>query len=190
MRETRAQSIIHHITLALGHGMTVRTYATDVARIYGNRTELACRTIDFHETRDPYADERANAQIVQRFIDGRARMPTEIEEALVLALPDPFRGECKRELAGRYGDLAAPIPVADDSAPMADTGKLMEECGTAIVELAQSFKDGIVLPGKSETAKRAVCDLTDLIAQATSIREGILQSMGISTISSNNKRTG
>jgi hypothetical protein len=189
MRENRAQSIIHHIVLALANATTMRSYATTVAGIYNERTAAAARGIEFHSTRDPYADERANAQIVQRYVDGRARMPVEIEEALVLALPEPFRGECKRELAARYGDLAAPIPACDGEAVLADAGKLMEECGLSIMEVAQSCRDGKIIPGKTETARKAVNDLTDVIAMSTTLREHLLQELGVPTISST-KRAG
>jgi hypothetical protein len=180
VRETRAQAIVHHINLALGHGMTMRSYATDVARLYKERTGLEARSIDFHETRNIYADERANAQIVQRFIDGRSRMPIEIEEALVLALPDPFRGECKRELAARYGDLAAPIPSSNDEALFADTGKLMEECGRSIVEISQSVKNGLVID--PVLAMQAVNDLQDTVALATTLREHLHAQLGVRSL--------
>jgi hypothetical protein len=192
MRETRPQTIIFHIQLALGRGMTVRGYAADVARLYNERTQADARTIEFHSGTDPYADERANAQLVQRFIDARTRMPAEIEEALVLALPDPFRGECKRDLAERYGDLAAPIPSCGDDCTVVDAGKLMEETGRALVELAQGFKDGVVVEGKTVTAAAAFKDLTDLIAQATTIRESVRKALGIpsQTISSTTRKAG
>ncbi|MDR3389899.1 MAG: hypothetical protein P4L92_22915 [Rudaea sp.] len=176
MRETRQQTIVCHVTLAMA-ATTMRCYATDVARIYAERTPVAMRDVEFHQTRDPYADQRANAQIVQRYIDGRSRMPVEIEEALVLALPEPFRGECKRELAARYGDLAAPIPSAAPGAPMADAGMLMAECGQALVELSQSYRDGVIVHGESGVARDAINKLTDVIAQATGLRERLIQAL-------------
>ncbi|HZP85889.1 MAG TPA: hypothetical protein VFB54_03650 [Burkholderiales bacterium] len=169
MNETRPQTVIHHVTLALARGLTMRSYAADVARLYNERTPSLARAIEFHETRDPYADERANAQIVQRFVDGRSRLPAEIEEAMVLALPEPYRGECKRDLAARYGDLAAPIPKESDSAAVADVGLLMKECGLALTELSESFGHGYVT--EKTTARDALNKLTDLIATATTIRE-------------------
>jgi hypothetical protein len=184
MRDTRAAVICAHLALALHHsGLTMRTYATTVRDLYEQRTPRHARTLEFHTTRtDPYADERANAQIVQRFIDGTTRMPVEIEEAMALALPQPFRGECQRELAERYGNLAAPIPTVSADAPLADAGKLMAECGQALVEISRSYSNGMIVHGESNTARAALNELTDVIAQATSLRERLTQALSAPAI--------
>ena len=176
MRETRPKVIAHHVALAIRGGMTIRNYAADVAKLYAERTEPAQREVEFHFTRDPYADERANAQIVQRYIDS-PRMPAYIEEALVLALPEPFRAECQRELAARYGCLAAAIPSQAEGAELADVGKLMAECGSAFVELAHSYRGGLILPGESKTARKAIDDLNDVIAQAVTCRTRLTEAL-------------
>lgn len=172
LQETRPQTIAHHVRLALGQGLTMRRYAADVAEIYTQRTAVSVRTIAFHATADIYADERANAQIVKRYLDGESgyRMPCEIEESLVLALPDPYRSECRRELAARYGELAAPMPAADAGAEQADAGRLMEHCGSALVELAQIWRDGRVTADELAMAKHAADKLTAIIAQCVSLR--------------------
>lgn len=174
MRETRPQVLAHHINMALQHStLTMRSYATTVRDVYQQRTPAAARSIQFHTTRDPYSDERLNAQIVKRALGDLADLPCAIEEALVLALPQPFQGECRRELAERYGELAAPIPSPAEGAPMADCGALMKECGEALVDLAQCFRDGVVVQGQTRTARQALGELDDVIAQATSLRTRI-----------------
>lgn len=184
MRDTRTAVLCAHLTLALHHSsLTMRSYATTVRDQYEQRTPRHARTLEFHTSRtDPYADERANAQIVQRFIDGTTRMPVEVEEALVFALPQPFHGECQRELAERYGNLAAPIPSTETDAPLGDAGKLMAECGQALMELSRCYSNGSIVHGESNTARSALNELTDVIAEATSLRERLHQALSAPAI--------
>jgi hypothetical protein len=178
MRETRPQVIAHHVGMALQHStLTMRKYGNAVRDVYEQRTPAEARAIRFHTTRDPYSDERLNAQIVKRALDDLHDLPCALEEALVLALPQPFQGECRRELAERYGELAAPIPAPGEGAPLADCGSLMKECGEALVDLSRCFRNGVVVQGESRTARLALGDLDDVIAQATSIRARIADSL-------------
>jgi hypothetical protein len=178
MRETRPQVIAHHITMALQHSaLTMRKFGGAVRDVYEQRTPTEARAIRFHTTRDPYSDERLNAQIVKRALDDLQDLPCALEEALVLALPQPFQGECRRELAERYGELAAPIPSPAEGAAIADCGSLMKECGEALVDLSLCFRNGVVVPGQTRTARQALGDLDDVIAQATSIRARIAEAL-------------
>jgi AcrR family transcriptional regulator len=155
MRDTRASTIHAHLLTALKHsGIDQDDFAEDVARLYFERTPLHARSIEFHQhTRggDPYAVRRANAQLLFRMLKpaGPVRMPVEIEEAVVLALPQPYRDECLRELNERYGLLAAALPAGND-ASLADQVRspcdLMRKAAAAVERIAPMLEDGRIGP--------------------------------------------
>jgi hypothetical protein len=142
--DSRSACIVHHVNMALRKSaLTDRAYGQAVADLYMQRTPPHARSIEFHATRDPYDDERANAQIVRRQLLGEvARMAVDLEEALILALPEPFRGACLRDLAARLDLLAAPRPAADPARQTAHLGEMTKDAGEVLIALAPMFKDG------------------------------------------------
>ena len=116
MKTTRDQVIAHHVNMALRHcaAVTRESFADEVVDLYHQRTPLALRGIQFHAVEkggDPYAVQRANAQLLFRMLQGPVRLAAELEEAVVLALPQPYQGACLSDLAARYGLLATPMPA-------------------------------------------------------------------------------
>lgn len=172
LHETRPQVLVRHINMMMQHSATTfRAYATAVRDVYEHRTPAAQRSIAFHATRDPYADERLNAQIVKRAIDDAGKLPCALEEALVLALPEPFRSECLRDLAARYGTLAAPIPAEAHGQALANAATLMRETGEALADLSQCLDaDDRLLPGTQRAVvQRALGNLADVQAAVTTL---------------------
>jgi hypothetical protein len=155
MRDTRAHAVYAHVLTALKHsGIDQGDFADDVARLYLERTPLHARSIEFHQHvrgGDPYAVRRANEQLLFRMLkpNGPVRMPVEIEEAVVLALPEPYRDECLRELNARYGLLAAAIPACS-KASLADQVRspcdLMRKAAAAVERIAPMLEDGRIGP--------------------------------------------
>lgn len=171
---TRDRAIARHVAMALKHSdLTRETYGDDVARIYHERTPLHLRRVEFHEmTReaDPYAVLRANAQLVFRQIEGVTRLASELEEALVLALPEPYRSACLRELAARYGLLAAAQPAEHPAGLVSQLGGLGREFGEALQALSKTMDDGRLDEADGEHAAEVVAQIDDLIAAATTLR--------------------
>lgn len=171
--EPRIAVIAHHVRQALrASGMTMRVYAGRVADLYHLRTALADRTVPFEigttaETAEQA--ERANAQTVQRFLDGTVRAPIDLEEALVLALPDTQRGECLRALAARYGLLAAPTPATSGVEQQVQLAGLMHDTGRLLAELAPAFADGVLDSSDAATARRALPEVLDVTARLVSL---------------------
>lgn len=174
LNATRNRTIARHVLLALKHTDTTReTYADDVAKVYQERTPLHLRHVEFHALvrgSDPYAVLRANAQLVMRQVDGVTRMASELEEALVLALPEPFRAACLSELAARYGLLAAALPAASAGGQLGQWGGLSREFGEALQALARTMDDGRLDQADAAHAGEVVHQLEDLIAAATTLR--------------------
>ena len=108
MREPRSQTIARHVREALRHsGLTEQSLAAEVVEQYHRRTSLHERNVEFHSgTTTKQIDEaqRANAQLLRRMFGGLVRMPADLEESIVLALPEPYRRRLLRELAGRHDE--------------------------------------------------------------------------------------
>lgn len=170
MSDSRQGVLAHHINHALHRGTTMRRYAGDVATHYLNTVPLHARQLPLQITRDPIADERHNAQVVQRWLDGAVRMPVEAEESLVLSLPEPFRAECQRELAERLGLLAAPLPSKDGARATVTTADLLRETGELMLALSPLFADGKVDAGDLPNARRAIRECDDVLGRLTTLR--------------------
>lgn len=150
-------------------GMTIRRFAADVVDIYHQRTHPDDRTVAFHATRDPYADERANAQLITRIVQGVVRLPADLEESWVLALPESHRHSLKTRLSARYGLLAVPMmtPAAD---PAIRVACLLRETAEAVVALAPMMRDGRLAPAGQGVARRAAVELKEVEAAAATLR--------------------
>ncbi len=176
MRETRAHVIEAHVAFALRHtGIDQADFAEDVARRYRDRTPLHARGVEFHEHErgaDPYAVRRANAQLLFRMLrpDGPARLPVELEEAIVLSLPEPFLHECLRELNARYGLMAAPLPEVEGVEVTAAVGNFTRDFGECLAALARTVSDGRLETSDAKDAPAVIRELDDVIAGAISLR--------------------
>lgn len=188
MRETRGHVLHAHVLMALKHsGRTQADFADAVAHLYAERTPLHARSIEFHAHvagSNPYDVHKANAQILFRMLRPEftdSRMPVELEEAVVLALPAPFQDECQRELAERLGLLAAPLPVGVD-APLAQQMKspceLLRRAAAAVESIAPMLDDNNHIgPEDAAHFGKALQLLADVQAAAISITAQIGQSM-------------
>lgn len=169
MSETRAQTIERHVRDMLHQtSVSLPSFSTAVVTQYHGRTAPAARGVLFHTDGDAYRCMRTNAQIIRRYLDGEPRLPCELEEALVLAMPDPWRTRCLSELAARYGLLAARIP--EQGRAETDISQLFREAGEAGAAIAQ-WLEGVREMGvhESQVAATAEKELHDVIAAATGL---------------------
>jgi hypothetical protein len=186
MRDTRAQVIHAHVLTALRHsGLDQADFADSVAALYIERTPLHARGIEFHQHQrgsNPYDVKRANEQLLFRMLKpgGAVRMPAEIEEAVVLSLPQPYRDECLAELAARYGLMAAPIPVAAD-ADLAEKVKspceLMRRGAAAVERIAPMLEDGRIGPEDRAHFADALQSLNSVVSCCTTLISQIADAM-------------
>jgi hypothetical protein len=88
-------------------------------------------------------DRAHNRQIVERWIRGVVvKFPAELEEPWVLALPERYRHQALRELAARYGLLAA--PASDPSHALATFGETTQRFGKFIAAMSPIVADGVI----------------------------------------------
>jgi hypothetical protein len=176
VRETRAQVIAEHVTFALTRSaLTERTYAQAVADLYHERTPLHARTVPFQHSKDPYADSEANRQTVKRMLDGRVRMAVDVEEALVLALPQPYRDHALTELSARLGLLAVHCPSHLAAGQQHQVGELLKHVGESMQRLAPLLEDGVIDARDAAYADSALRELDVLLGQVVTLRSAIRQ---------------
>jgi hypothetical protein len=104
-----------------------------------------------------------NGQILRRYMSGEVKtLPADLEDAWVLALPEPYRSECERELAKRRGRLSFEIPHLDDTgadaiAPvLTETGELFAKWGRAMADQRLSVSELLDVIGEADDVIGAV----------------------------------
>jgi hypothetical protein len=176
LREPRAATITAAVTTALrAHKpLTESAYADAVVTLYHERTALHERAVEFRvgATAEAYeAAARLNAQTVKRMLKGDVRLPVDLEEAMVLALPEPERRRCLAELADRYGLLAIPKPCADIDGQALMLSDFCREFGEAMQRIAPMLADLVIDERDRAEAPAAIKELQDVVTTATALIE-------------------
>ena len=179
--EPRSQLIIRRTQQALRSSeLTLGAFGSRVAAEYIARVALHERTMEFHAgatVESAARADKANGQLVGRIINGVVKFPADLEEAWVAALPASAQAELVRELAARYGLLAARLPAADGDAcrQMEGFGRLSKEFGRSVQSLASIYADGQCDAGDLAHIPAAVAALDETIAAAISVRAQLLK---------------
>jgi hypothetical protein len=186
MHETRAAAIWRHVDHYLRRtGAKEHDFADAVAALYQQRTPLHLRGIEFHPHAagsNPYEVMRANGQLLFRMLkpEGPTRLPVELEEAVVLSLPAPYRDECLRDLAERLGLLAAPLPAAA-GAPLAQQVKspcaLLRSAADAVEKIAPMLEDGGIGPEDAALFAPALAGLSEVMGVCVTLNAQIAHAM-------------
>lgn len=115
-----------------------------------------------------------NAQVLRRYMDGTVKtLPADLEDAWVMALPEPFRGECERDLARRRGMLAVQIPADDEAAQAVGLSRLAHEFGELMSALAPALADGKLDATDLPYARRILDESDDLISAVVALRRQV-----------------
>lgn len=161
-------------------------YAADVRAIYERRTPECRRLITWNSSRDAYSRMRADAAILRRFdydyehSTHDTDLPADLEEAMVLALPEDWQKPLLSILAARYGLLAAPIP--QQASPLSGIGSLVREVGQAIHAITESATDGTY---NEDEMNNVVHEIREAMAELTSWQHRIctmLQARGLHVV--------
>lgn len=93
-------------------------------------------------------------------------IPSELEEALVEALPEPERSTCARVLCERYGFIPMEKPQPEESNRLADLGSFVKETGEAIQKLSEVLADNELSESELEQAHETRSELMDVVSTA------------------------
>jgi hypothetical protein len=173
--ESRSETVIRHVNDYLSETTVTRAAYADDVKIALQHVEpdpeRRARIIRFHDLSDHNGNGeamlKANDQLVKRILSGEVKLLANLEEALVLPLPNERRLACLRDLDARYGLVSAPAPslqVAASSAP-ADLGRLLETTGKSIQSLAPILADGKVDAKDAPYALTALRNITAALGE-------------------------
>lgn len=151
--------------------MCVRKFSTALAEQYMARVPVDLRSVPFRwgvTLDDMIKAEKHNAQIVSRYMDGTVKvLPADLEDAWVLALPEPFRCACERDLAARRGRVSFQLPDCDagDAEVIAP---VLKEAGELCTVWGQVVADRTITP---DELGRLVREADDVIAAVMRLRQ-------------------
>lgn len=166
--EPRSAVVFRHTTDAIRNSAhTDSSLAQSIAEQYMADVAPGERILQFHVGVDADSTEKAlkaNGQIIARIRNGTVKMPVDLEESWVRALPPQWRDACARELARRYGFLGARIPTLEALTNILADGRI---CPKDIPELRRALDEIGQLEAELITAKRYVtCHLHELAPRA------------------------
>lgn len=143
MRETRTEVIVRFTEAMLRERrISPETFSQDLLEQYHLRVPSAARIVEFKTDGDPFRRAGTNAQRLRRYMQGDVNFPADLEEAWVEALPDPYRSDCKRELARRYGFLDVPLPDISGISDAVTLGRLTGEFAKLLQDMAPIVQNG------------------------------------------------
>lgn len=115
-----------------------------------------------------------NAQILRRYMDGKLiTLPCDLEDAWVCSLPEPYRGDCERDLARRRGMLAVRMPNDDAAGHAIGLATLAHEFGELTSALAPALADGRIDQTDLPHARRILDCSDDLICATVAVRRQV-----------------
>jgi len=144
------QSVIYAATRRMldETGMNAASFAMAVAEQYLALVAPDVRHVPFRlgEGDELIAAMRNNGQILRRYMDGTVKvLPADLEDAWLLALPQPYRDECERALAARRGLLPVRIP-AEPACSLTTVAGLFEGYSKLLEAMAPALADGRLGP--------------------------------------------
>lgn len=180
-REPRAAVIFRFTTDAIRNSHhNDASFAQAVADAYMDQVAPEERTTQFHAGTDLASIEKAgklNAKLIERFRNGTVKLPADLEEAWVAALPKPWRLDCARELARRYGFIGARVPSSAAAGQMLCTAQVAMEFGQALQALAEINMDGVVDAHDLARVRRALKECGDLASEVTTLKATLHQQL-------------
>lgn len=149
------------------------TFAMSVAELYLQRTAPDVRTVPFRlgEGDELIKAMKANGQTLRRYMDGTVKvLPADLEDAWVLALPDPYRSDCERDLASRRDRYSMPHFQSPEGDQVVGLGELLNEFGRLCEALAPALADGRICEKDLPHAQAILRKSDGVIAAVLGIR--------------------
>ena len=166
--------------------LCVRKFAMLVAENYFKSTAVDRRALPFKwgTTIDELCKaEKANAQIIARYMDGTVKtLPCDLEDAWVRSLPEPYQNDCERDLASRRGMLTVRFPEFSGKADVVNVATLVKDFSELLSALAPVLNDGVIDESDAPHARKILRESDDLIAQIMSVRAVVSDVLLVSQI--------
>lgn len=175
LQETRPQTILRITRQAWDdRAFSLADFAVAVVSAYFHDTPPSAVNTNLRQpcesnVRQFEKDRSNNRQIVDRYISGAVKtFPADLEEPWVKSLPEPYRLQALRELAARYGLLAA--RARSRSEAIASIGDVAADAGAFLQTMAPIVADGKIDAADRQHIKPALTKLADLQADLASMQ--------------------
>ncbi|ULQ45952.1 hypothetical protein JN531_012665 [Flagellatimonas centrodinii] len=182
--ETRAECVWRHILEARYAGRhAMLPYAVEVVMHYHATVPDIARTVVFRVVDGDYTSrgDRYWQQITRMLMAevDNTRLPADLEESLVLCLPQPYRDRCIQALAARYNLLAVPIPDDTPVGHMASVADFTGAAGGVLSRLAEVLDDQVIDERDAEKAPGTLVAVDKAIGILQSIRSRLVAVTGL-----------
>lgn len=158
--------------------MNAQSFAMAVAESYLNTTAPDVRHVPFTLGDDLGHAMKSNAQTLRRYMDGTVKvLPADLEDAWIMALPEPYRSNCERDLARRRGLLPIRVSECGQVGQVASLAVITKEFGELIGAVAPAMHDGVFTEADRVYAKRILNESDDVIAAVLALRRQIVNIM-------------
>lgn len=179
---TRSELICEITQRAIrGCGSNVLKFAGDVVDAYLKAVPPTARIVEFHPEHGSVAAiqraQSANRQLIGRFLKGAVKFPADLEETWVNALPQPYRDECVRALAARYGLMAARAPN-DSRSVQSDFATMMHKYADVVDDLGKVLADGKINNQDRANIAKSERDIDALIGELVTLRTAARRAIG------------
>ena len=154
-----------------------KTEAVQAARIRAG-VEAACAA--WQSKGDGDADKKHNGQILGRYLDGVVKtLPSDLEDAWVMSLPEPYRSNCERALGRRRGILPIRMDAIETSADTVGVGQLMKDFGDLCAAVSPAVADGVIDEKDRPHGQKIINETDDLVISALTFRKAVIRAMGL-----------
>lgn len=127
--------------------MNANSFALTVAELYHAQVAPDVRQVPL-KLGEGDALARAlkdNGQILRRYMDGTVKtLPADLEDAWVMALPEPYRSDCERDLARRRGRFSFALPESVSGEDAACIGEVAQHSGELFATWGRAVADGAI----------------------------------------------
>lgn len=174
------QSVIYaHTRRMLDHTATnANSFAMAVAERYIAMVASDVRAVPFRlgDGDDLIVAMKNNGQILRRYMDGTVKvLPADLEDAWVLALPEPFRSDCERDLAQRRQRVTYQLPQHATGADFSTIAHVLSESGQLCSAWGEALADGEIT---DDEYVRLVAESDDVMSSVLEFRAHLAERRG------------
>ena len=181
---TPAQVVARHVfRLVQETSTSMAAFVADVRELHEARYPDHSRTVEWSTQADAAARFQRDEEKFHRWLmnSPRCRLPVEVLDAVVLAMPAGRRLALEEELATARGGWFVPFPetAAGAGPDAASVGAMIKEVGDAITATGRLIEDGEINAADAATAPGAITELDEAIAKLMEVRYRIVdQALG------------
>lgn len=151
------------------------SFAMRVAELYIDTTAPDVRHVKLRlgEGAELIKAMENNGQVLRRYMDGTVKtLPDDLEDAWVLALPEPYRSDCERDLARRRGRFSFELADGASGEECTALAGVLTQTGELCAEWGKALSDGSL----SEAEVQRICnEADDVIAAVVKLRRFALE---------------